>query len=339
MATPNPTRLSPAELRRRLLAAPTDALPPVTDEAPAPRRRPEGRSSSSMATQAAIDLEVLSPEVIPTGPRTAPMPEVRYDSTPFRLPEAGYSPPSYHPAAPHAAPAQHAAPAAPAGPAPSQGEIDYLRAHNQELSRIIEEMRPLLEEASTQETRYQEREHEYQGQLAERDAQLEELKTKVALLEEHIANIPPPKVPKTRDELEEWSDELEKEASKITQERRRLDDDRRQLRDDEEALERQMREMEVSMARERAMMARQETELKRLSAEIQHEIEILQRGDGNLREQLAKFQRRHQEVLGRGSGGPPPAPVGMSDPAPPAAPTQPSKKDSGLLRRIFRGSK
>src|SRR5262249_54738413 len=97
-----------------------------------------------------------------------------------------------------------------------------------------------------------------------------------------------------------------------------------------------MREMEVSMARERAMMARQETELKRLSAEIQHELELLQRGDGTLREQLSKFQRRHQEVLSRslGQSAPP-----IVEPVAAAAPAQPAKKDSGLLRRIFRGGK
>ena len=57
------------------------------------------------------------------------------------------------------------------------------------------------------------------------------------------------------------------------------------------------------------MMARQETELKRLSAEIQHELEIMQRGDVQLREQLSKFQRRAQDVMqGKiGPGGQPPA--------------------------------
>ena len=70
-----------------------------------------------------------------------------------------------------------------------------------------------------------------------------------------------------------------------------------QLREDEESLEQQMREMEVGMARERALIARQETELKRPSTEIQHELELMQRGDGQLREQMAKFQRRAQDVM------------------------------------------
>ena len=57
-------------------------------------------------------------------------------------------------------------------------------------------------------------------------------------------------------------------------------------------------------------MARQETELKRLSAEIQHELEIMQRGDVQLRDQMQKFQRRAQDVIQGKTGGPgsPPPP-------------------------------
>ena len=83
-----------------------------------------------------------------------------------------------------------------------------------------------------------------------------------------------------------------------------MDDDRRQLMEDEEGLGRQMREMEVGMARERALLARQETELKRLHGEIQHELELLQRGDAGLREQMAKFQRRAAEVMQKPAGPP-----------------------------------
>src|SRR5207248_374761 len=129
---------------------------------------------------------------------------------------------------------------------------------------------------------------------------IHDLSTHLGEIEEKIAKgelAPPPPVPKTRTELEEWSDELEKENAKLQQERKKLDEERKQLREDEEALEAQMREMEVSMARERALLARQETELRRLSAEIQHELELMQRGDPALREQMAKFQRRAQEVL------------------------------------------
>ena len=83
-----------------------------------------------------------------------------------------------------------------------------------------------------------------------------------------------------------------------------LEHDRKQLREDEEAMEKQLRDMEVGMARERPGMARQETELKRLSAEIQQELELLQRGDGQLREQMQKFQRRASDVMQGKFGGP-----------------------------------
>ena len=329
MANPTTARLSPAELRRRLLAPPTDgtapaAAPEEIGHTPLPPRMVQRRDPSKLAaTMAAIDLESLALDV-PTSisPKTTPPPEMRLDAAHFRT----LSPPPAPVAYPTAYPPHNGLPAI------NPGEVEYLRAQNAELARIIEEMRPLLEEASQQESRFQAREHEYQAQVAERDTQIDELKTKVVELEQQIASIPPPKVPKTRDELEEWSDELEKEAARITQDQRRLETDRQQLREDEESLENQMREMEVSMARERALMARQETELKRLSAEIQHELEVLQRGDGELREQLSKFQRKHQEVLSR-SGGPPPAPPAPVEPAP--APAQ--AKDSGLLRRLFRG--
>src|SRR5262249_60974100 len=145
----------------------------------------------------------------------------------------------------------------------------------------------------------------YQSAQEAKDTQTEELSTELGAIEEQIAKgglAPRPPAPKTRTELEEWSDELEKENAKLNQERKRLEDDRRQLREDEEALEKQMREMEVAMARERALLARQETELRRLNAEIQHELELLQRGDASLREQMAKFQRRAQEVLTKPPG-------------------------------------
>ncbi len=184
----------------------------------------------------------------------------------------------------------------------SHGEIQRLRNENHELRTLLEEMKHLLQEASESEQQLVAKKKEFETALSEKDSQIDELNNHLAGIEEQIATgklIEPPPAPKTRTELEEWGDELEKESAKITQERKKLDEDRRQLRDDEEALENQMRQMEVSMARERALLARQETELKRLSAEIQHELEILQRGDAGLREQMSKFQRRAQEVLSR----------------------------------------
>lgn len=185
-------------------------------------------------------------------------------------------------------------------------EIQRLRAENKEIRTLLDEMKHLLQDASDAEQQFTSKEKEFQAALTEKDAQLEELNSQLGAIEEQIAKgelAPPPPTPKTRSELEEWGDELEKESAKLAQERRRIDEERRQLREDEEALEKQMRDMEVSMARERAMIARQETELKRLSAEIQHELELIQRGDAGLREQMAKFQRRAAEVMTKPGGG------------------------------------
>jgi chromosome segregation ATPase len=189
-------------------------------------------------------------------------------------------------------------------------EVQRLKGENKELRTLLDEMKHLLQEASETEQRLVVKEAEFQSVVAEKDSKIEELNAHLGAIEEQIAKgelAPPPPAPKTRSELEEWGDELEKESAKLAQDRKRLEEERRQLREDEEALEKQMRQMEVSMARERAMIARQETELKRLSAEIQHELDILQRGDAGLREQMAKFQRRAQEVMTKPpSSGPPP---------------------------------
>jgi predicted nucleic acid-binding Zn-ribbon protein len=185
-------------------------------------------------------------------------------------------------------------------------EIQRLRSENKELRTLLDEMKHLLQEASDTEQQFSQKDKEFQAALEERDQQIEALNTQLGAIEDQIAKgelAPPPPAPKTRTELEEWGDELEKESTRLNQERKRLDDERRQLREDEEALETQMREMEVSMARERALIARQETELKRLSAEIQHELDLVQRGDAGLREQMAKFQRRAQEVMSNRPGG------------------------------------
>lgn len=188
------------------------------------------------------------------------------------------------------------------------GEIQRMKAENKELRTLLDEMKHLLQEASETEQRLVAKEKEFASVVAEKDAQIDELSAQLGAIEEQIARgdlAPPPPVPKTRSELEEWGDDLEKESAKLTQDKKRVVDERRQLREDEEALEQQMRQMEVSMARERAMIARQETELRRLSAEIQHELDLLQRGDAGLREQMAKFQRRAQEVMTKPPGPPP----------------------------------
>ena len=200
------------------------------------------------------------------------------------------------------------APTAPSTSAnPTPEDYKRVRHENRELRKLLEEMKTLLQEASENEQRASQREGELAAQVQGKQRQLDELTSQMQAIEDQVASgalAPAPAVPKTRSELDEWADDLERENSKLTQERRKLDEERQQLRDDEESLETQMRQMEVSMARDRALMGRQETELKRLSAEIQHELELMQRGDASLRDQLSKFQRRAADVLQK-PGGPP----------------------------------
>lgn len=332
MANPNlppdpPTSLSAAELRRRLLAstppplaaASTPALDPGSPEQllaeelpvdaalPPPltttnqnellaRLRMPGRSGA-IPVPAARPVPIASPVPTPTRPpinRRTPLSTSRIDPNSAIAGAlnqlAGYSDPTDS-----------------SFDEGSQSEIQRLRVENKELRNLLQEMKHLLQEASDTEQQLVAKEKEFEAALAAKDAQIHELSLQLGAIEEQIAKgelVPPPPPPKTRSELEEWSDELEKESAKLQQERKRLEEDRRQLREDEEALEKQMRDMEVAMARERALLARQETELRRLNAEIQHELELMQRGDSSLREQMAKFHRRAQEVLSGPSSGP-----------------------------------
>jgi hypothetical protein len=331
MANPNPPAdpptpsISAAELRRRLLAstpppiAATASAPgPVeelgaADAGAAPAAGWSGSSAQDLLSRLRMPGKSGAVPVATSRPVPAaapPMPEPLSRTpvnrrTPGPLPSAPLTP------GPRAYPDSTSAIAGALsqlaeltlgsnGGDTSHGEIQRLRSENHELRTLLEEMKHLLQEASEGEQQLVTKEKEFEAALAEKDGQIDELNAHLAGIEEQIATgklVEPPPAPKTRTELEEWGDELEKESAKIAQERKKLEEERRQLREDEEALENQMRQMEVSMARERALLARQETELKRLSAEIQHELEILQRGDAGLREQMAKFQRRAQEVM------------------------------------------
>ena len=324
MASPNqpetPPSISAAELRRRLLAS---TPPPMAAAAAAPEPADDGGSGvSGWSGNSSQDLlaRLRMPGAksgaiqVPAARTAAPPP----DQSGSRTPVNRRTPPPGRPLDPVSAIAGALSQLAgvPEGSGNNRmpiddspmAEIQRLRSENKELRTLLDEMKHLLQEASDYEQQFTTREKEYAAAMEAKDAHIEELSAHLGAIEEQIAKgelAPPPPVAKTRSELEEWGDELEKENAKITQERKRIEDDRKQLREDEEALEKQMRDMEVSMARERAMMARQETELKRLSAEIQHELDLMQRGDTVLRDQMAKFQRRAQEVLTKppGAGG------------------------------------
>lgn len=334
MANPNTladrASLSAAELRRRLLAS----TPP-----------PIAAASASAATEPNAELfeaeEVAAPPAAPQGwsggATNDLLARLRMPgkSGSVQVPNARTAAPSYAPEPPRGQ-VNRRTPATPGsrlygGEQPSaiagalhqladlsqnnnrddspMGEIQRMKSENKELRTLLDEMKHLLQEASQTEQQLVAKEKEFESVVSEKDAQIDELSAQLGAIEQQIASgelAPPPPVQKTRSELEEWGDDLEKESAKLTQDRKKLEDERKQLREDEEALEQQMRQMEVSMARERAMIARQETELKRLSAEIQHELDILQRGDAGLREQMSKFQRRAQEVMTKPGSGPPP---------------------------------
>ena len=335
---PDASRLSPAELRRRLLAVPTDQPPPAPPAAeaehdePAPPPLPHPVAPPAPAEpdeEAAAIAEIAARRygMIASlqNPPPAPKPAIR---PPGGSHSGGSQSGGSHSGGSHSGMggsqpgtggSHSGMGSSPPGLGSANGvvrhaaafastEVAQLRDDNAQLHQVIAETRDLLEEAARQEAVFQEREKQLQDELGDKTRQINELHEHLRVIEEQVAAAEPPK-PKTPTELEEWADELEKENARLSQERKQLDEERRQLRDDEGALEQQMRDMELSMARERALMARQETELKRLSAEIQHELEVAQRGDASLREQMQKFQRRHQEVLSRSAGpSPPPEP-------------------------------
>lgn len=335
MANPNtppdqpPPSISAAELRKRLLAStpppivatastpdPVEELPDEAEPLPAPPTPAAAGGSWTGGTELLSKLRMPGKSGSVPVPTSRPVPVVPEPFVPTRTPVGRRSPGGsrlYGDSNGSIAGAlSHLADLSSGSRHDDSplAEIQRLKGENKELRTLLDEMKHLLQEASDTEQQLTTKEKEFAAALEAKDAQINELNAHLGAIEEQIAKgelAPPPPAPKTRGELEEWGDDLEKESAKLAQERKRLEDDRRQLREDEEALERQMREMEVAMARERALLARQEIELKRLHAEIQHEAEILQRGDAGLREQMAKFQRRAQEVMTKpGGGGAPP---------------------------------
>jgi hypothetical protein len=339
MANESP-RLTTADLRRRLLGGVVAPTP-----VPAAPARPADPRLAVPASVADLPIDEDAPtlnfgtgdeeaSILPTA-LPVPVPRTPIPASPIARVAAAevlrpiskgsdhHSRPVLHP--PTAQPIYERAVVLLDEPAksPADAVADVLRAENDQLRQLMEEMRQLLQDASDQEQRVQ-------AELAERDRLLADARDKAEALEAQLNN-----KPKTRGELEEWSDELEQEAAKIAQGRRDLDAERQQLREDEVSLEKQMRDMEVQMARERAMLARQEQELKRLNAEIQHELEVMQQGGGTLRDRLAVFQRKHAEVVG---GIRPGSNSNMNLPmAEAVTPAPPRKSENGLWRKMFGG--
>lgn len=298
--------ISATELRRRLLAsAPPSAL---GEQIPDPAIGQSGIQSMPALARSRLLMPgangPVAAESVPPVVEPAPIPEVHLPSrqrfmssdTPSAMNLGGSV---LGPMPGHLPAVESEQPPVPSGGKPPD-DFKRVKQENRELRKLLEEMKQLLQEASDNEQKFATREAALMEQLATHQRQTEELSSQLQGIEEQLASgalTAAPPTPKTRTELEEWTDELEQEAAKLNKLRRELDDERRQLREDEQALEQQMRQMEVSMAKERALMARQEIELKRLSSEIQQELELMQRGDATLREQLSKFQRRATDVM------------------------------------------
>jgi hypothetical protein len=234
-------------------------------------------------------------------------------------------------------------------PLPVEAEALRLRVENEELRKLIEEMKVIFAQAAEQEAenarimeQLRAENAEFARQLTEKSAEIDLLHGQIQELETHIQqSVPAP--PPTEDELSKLADELEKERVQLARDRKDLETEREQLREDEQDMMRQMREMEVQMAKERAEMARQRTELQRLHAEVQRELEQMQGTDRALTERLQQLSRRHQELINRAGSAPPssmasgPASMaaGPKSVAAPRTPAPPGKKDSGLFGRFF----
>jgi hypothetical protein len=210
-------------------------------------------------------------------------------------------------------------------------ELIVLRDENFQLRGLVSELQNHLETLTgpdSSDAAYAEQNKEMEALLDEKNEAIRSLHLKVNEIEEELAKKPVPKAATPHEEeLMRMNDQLERE--------------RRQLQEDEDSMMQQMRDMEIQMAKERAEIARQRNEMQRLHAEIRHELELAAR-DATLRERLAPLQRRHQDVMTRrGSSpapgtGPTPAAQAPAPVPPPAAEEPPPKKDSGLLRRLFR---
>jgi uncharacterized coiled-coil protein SlyX len=320
---PSDLHRGPDETRRRLLAA--DPYPPLA----APPLDPPGSHPAMSWTpdeQLRSEMARLEAGFATADPPAGPYPT---DSVPGGVPPAYLATPLSDALAPYAT--------------GSGDDIARLRSENEEMHKLIEEMKHIFEQASSQEDANSHALEEHRAKIAELQRELHDRDDRVALLtgqigelEKHIQESPAaPPPPPSEDDLAKLADELEKERCSLARDRRTVDQERQQLKEDEEALMNQMREMEVQMAKERAELARQRTDLQRLHSEVRHELEQLQRGDGALKDRLAQFQRRHQAVFDRSSPSAPaptPAPVAATPAV--AEPTN-GHGDSGFVRRLF----
>jgi hypothetical protein len=206
-------------------------------------------------------------------------------------------------------------------------EFERVRTENAELRNMVGDLREYLEAHDPEVLASRLRELEQSA--GEKDELIAAMKKQIDEWQEKLKTH---RLVSADDEVALMADEVEKERCQIAQEHKQLEQDRQQLREDEESLMKSMRDMEMSMAKDRADVARQRTEMQRLHAEIKHELDVLQRGDATMKERLAQFQRRQQDVLSR-AGAPPQATL-VPQQGSPAGGQQAGKQD-GVLKRLF----
>ena len=204
---------------------------------------------------------------------------------------------------------------------------DRLRNENGQLKQLVAEYRQVIESNDLHD--WEQKIQEAEELLNEKDHQIDALRKQV---EEWTEKLKVNRFVPSDDELSHTADELDQERAGLSRELKQLEGERKQLKEDEESLMNQMREMEVGMAKDRAELARQRTDLQRLHTEIRHELELLQRGDATVKEQLAQFKRRHQSALG--GQRPTSAPTPSEIPAIVDIPVQEKPRDS-MFKRFF----
>jgi len=213
----------------------------------------------------------------------------------------------------------------PAAPeeAGQHGERDSLEAENRQLRAHVAALEERLAGSAAGPDAWTEQQKEYEALLEEKSEVIRALHQKIQELRDSGSGEP------ARGDAGVQKSDLEDL-------RAQLEAEREQLRQDEASVMQQMTQMEMTMSRERAEMARQRNELQRLHSDIRHDLEVASR-DPSLRDRLASFNRRHQEVSGRkgaaASVAPAPAPEAQAPPS--STDTPMPKKNAGLLRRFF----
>jgi chromosome segregation ATPase len=128
--------------------------------------------------------------------------------------------------------------------------------------------------------------------LEKKDAEIDELRqAKPAAVED---------LPAVED-VDSYEAELIQFRRQLETDRARLNDEIQVIRQRNEELEETTRDIEMQLSKERADLARERTRLDRIRAELQAEIDRLQK-DGGLSNRLAPVQRLRDEIAERKAG-------------------------------------